>query len=440
MRAAESTRVRSTLNFSPSLLVMNPMPNPLFTTSLSVGFETLRANPLRTILSTLGIVIGVAALVSVLSIGDGMERLARDQIGRTTDLQRIVVSPKLVRIVDGTPIPEANPATLDAADADSLRALLRDSATVNMTTSGSALVTTPNDTTPHPAQVTGLLDADDVMPDSLVLAGRKYTAADGAAGRAVVVISYRLASDFSRGRPVTSVIGDTLLFQGQPRVVIGVLQAEPTGRVRRAVMPFAAAAGAVITGSSERPMSLLVTAKTVEGVAVIKRHLEEWAAAKLGRGWPDRVNIVADESRLAQVSKGLLLFKLFMGALMSISLIVGGIGIMNVLLSSVIERTREIGIRKAAGAAQRHILWQFLCESVAITGVGSVIGLILGVVAAFTITAIMRYAANAPVRAWLSPSTVLVAVGASVLVGLTFGLYPAMRAAKLSPIDAIHHE
>jgi len=129
-----------------------------------------------------------------------------------------------------------------------------------------------------------------------------------------------------------------------------------------------------------------------------------------------------------------------MGALMSISLIVGGIGIMNVLLSSVIERTREIGIRKATGAAQRHILWQFLCESVAITGVGSLIGLVIGVGAAFGITAIMRRVANAPIQAWLSVSTVLVAIGASVLVGVVFGLYPAMRAARLSPIDAIHHE
>jgi putative ABC transport system permease protein len=416
------------------------MPNPLFTTSLSVGFETLRANPLRTLLSTLGIVIGVAALVAVLSVGDGMERLAREQIGRTTDLQRIAIAPRLVRIVDGTPFPQPDPAKLDAADAESLRALLRDSASVNMMTSGSALVTTSSDTTPHPAQVTGLLVADDVIADSLMLAGRRFTAAEGAAGAPGVVISYRLASEFARGRAVKSVVGDTLLFQGQRRVVLGILQADGTERIRRAFMPAAAMKGAVVAGPFERPPSLMVTAKSVEGVATVKHRVETWAAARLGAGWRERVSIVADESRLAQVSKGLLLFKLFLGALMSISLVVGGIGIMNVLLSSVIERTREIGIRKATGAQQRHILWQFLCESVTITGVGSVIGLMLGVAAAFAITAIMRHFANAPLRAWVSPSTVLVAVGASVVVGLAFGLYPAMRAARLSPIDAIHHE
>src|SRR3954468_18707180 len=103
------------------------MVNPILATSVSVGFETLRANPLRTVLSTLGIVIGVAALVSVLSVGDGMERLAREQIGKTTDLQRIMVSPRQVRIVDGTPFPVENPAKFGDAEAATLRAALGDS-------------------------------------------------------------------------------------------------------------------------------------------------------------------------------------------------------------------------------------------------------------------------------------------------------------------------
>src|SRR5215813_12658539 len=100
------------------------MPNPIFTTSISVGFETLRANPLRTILSTLGIVIGVAALVSVLSVGDGMERLARRELGRTTDLQRIVVATRLFRLVDGTPFPVEKPAKFGDPDAASLKEAL----------------------------------------------------------------------------------------------------------------------------------------------------------------------------------------------------------------------------------------------------------------------------------------------------------------------------
>ena len=416
------------------------MANPILTTSVSVGFETLRTNPLRTILSTLGIVIGVAALVSVLSVGDGMERLARDQIGRTTDLQRIAVTPKAFRIIDGTPFPQPNPVKFTAADAIALRQVVGDSGSVNMIVGGSALVTIAIDTTPRPAQVLGMLRAEQPLVDSLLLAGRLFSVGEGESGAHVAVVSYRLANDFARGRAVRSVVGDTLLFQGQPRQVIGILKAEENERARRVFMPASAVSGAVVTGPFDRAPSLTVTASTIEGVGPMRKRIERWSATQFGAGWKDRVNVVADESRLDQAKTALLLFKLFMGALMSISLIVGGIGIMNVLLSSVIERTREIGIRKAAGAAQRHILWQFLCESVAITGVGSVIGLALGVAAAFTITAIMRHVANAPVRAWLSASTVVTAIGASVAIGLIFGLYPALRAARLSPIDAIHHE
>jgi putative ABC transport system permease protein len=130
-----------------------------------------------------------------------------------------------------------------------------------------------------------------------------------------------------------------------------------------------------------------------------------------------------------------------MGAITGISLLVGGIGIMNVLLSSVTERTREIGIRKAAGARRRDIRRQFLAESIAISGMGSAIGLVLGVAGAFGITAMIRHFSRAAfLHASLSWSTLGVAAGAALFVGLTFGTYPARRAARLSPIDAIRHE
>ena len=416
------------------------MPNPIVTTSLSVGFDTLRANPLRTILSTLGIVIGVAALVSVLSVGDGMERLARSQISATTDLQRIAVQPRTFRIVDGTPFPVEHPLAFVPADAAALGIALGDSGSVNMIQNAASLVTFPGDTTPRPTQVTGMIVPEAPLTDSSLSAGRPFTAAEGASGAPVVVVSARLATELAKGKPSSSVLGDTIYFQGKARRIIGVLAPAGDERTRRAVMPMGAVDGAVASGAFDRPAMLAVTATSVEGVARLRASVERWAARRYGAAWKDRLSVVSDETRLDQVTRGLLLFKLFMGALMSISLIVGGIGIMNVLLSSVVERTREIGIRKAAGAAQRHILWQFLTESVAITGVGSVIGLVLGVSAAFAVTAIMRHVAGAPVQAWLSASTVLVAIGASVVVGLTFGLYPALRAARLSPIDAIHHE
>jgi putative ABC transport system permease protein len=255
------------------------------------------------------------------------------------------------------------------------------------------------------------------------------------------VISATLADQLAPRRGAASFVGDTVLFQGVPREVIGVLAAKETVRDALAFMPLGAARAAMAPALVGRPTAIAIKARRVEDVPVIRSRVETLLARQHGAAWKDRVTIATNQARVEQAQQGMLLFKVFMGALTGISLLVGGIGIMNVLLASVIERTREIGIRKAAGAQHRHILLQFLSESVTISGVGSMIGVALGVAAAFGVTAIMRkMAAGAQIYAGFSLGTFLVAVFASVFVGLTFGLYPALRAARLSPIDAMHHE
>jgi putative ABC transport system permease protein len=145
-------------------------------------------------------------------------------------------------------------------------------------------------------------------------------------------------------------------------------------------------------------------------------------------------------SRLKQARQGILIFKLAMGSFAAISFIVGGIGIVNVLLASVRERTREIGVRKGIGARQRDILLQFLAESVAISGVGSVIGVVAGLAGALGVTAVMRANTEAIVFAAFTWPTLLAATAIAIAIGLAFGTYLALRAARLSPIDAIRHE
>ena len=412
---------------------------PAALASLAVGLETLRANPMRTLLSMLGMVMGVGALVSVLSLGDGMERYARAQIEQTTDLLAISVTPSLFREVDGVRLPRTDVLRFTHNDVASLRTAVPSGTVVTLLQSGQALVTTRADTVPTAAQVTGTSAIGADLP-SPIAQGRFFTDDEARSDAPVAVISAALADRVRRGRTHAQLVGDTLIFQGSPRTVIGVLA--PGGLVggAQAFMPVNAATSAMAPALVGRPIVLMLKAQKVEDVAGIRLRVEQWLAERHGPQWKGRVSISTNEMRVAQAQQGMLLFKLFMGALTGISLLVGGVGIMNVLLASVAERTREIGIRKATGARHGHILAQFLFESLAITSVGSLIGLVLGLGVAFGATAIMRSLTKAPMHAWISPSTVVVAIFASAFIGILFGLYPALRAARLSPIEAIRHE
>lgn len=417
-------------------------------TAVAVGFDTLRVNPLRTILSTLGVIIGVSALVAVLSVGDGMERSVRAQIEETTDLQAITVSARMSEEVDGQYFPLSNPARLSVEDARSIRAL-----------DGAKSVTLAANTFGEVRNRAGtarrmaLVVSEVAFRDSArmnVSTGRLLTIEESAGSAPIVVLSLDLARSLSADSNAASMLGDSVQLGTQKAAVVGVLEARPApaimrvgGRRRvagdyRIIAPLEFVPGAL----SERapPPAIMALSTNVEQTTPLKQRIERLLASR-DAGWEKRYVVTTNESRLDQISRGILMFKLFMGAITGISLLVGGIGIMNVLLSSVTERTREIGIRKAVGARDRDILRQFLAESVAISAVGSAIGLAIGVSGAYAITAGIRRFSQAPfLNASVSWSTVAVAAIAAVLVGLTFGTYPARRAARLSPIDAIRHE
>jgi putative ABC transport system permease protein len=435
------------------------MLSPVFLASLRVGVDTLRANPLRTILSTLGVIMGAGALVSVLSLGDGVEHYARRQIERTTDLQTITVAPQRFRDVDGIQVENSSVPTFTISEADSLQRAVGPGSDVALYTFGATLARTRADTQPRGLQLAGVTDAVWKIRGLTIDKGRLFTDAESRSGAPVVVLSRAAANWLVRAAapakeanprrilppvgPLTpaaaALVGDTVFFQGKPRVVIGILAAEEEDRLRLAYMPVGAAEGARVGGFGDRAPTMIVKAAKVEDATMTRLRVEEWLTRRFG-AWQGRVDVSTNRARVEQVEQGMLVFKLLMGAITGVSLLVGGIGIMNVLLASVVERTREIGIRKATGAQQRHILVQFLCESVAISAAGSLLGVALGLATSFGVSAVMRAQTNAPIYAWVSPSTILVAVLASVAVGLAFGIYPALQAARMAPIDAIHRE
>ena len=410
-----------------------------FLASVRVGVEALRGNPLRTFLSTLGVIIGVASLVAVLSLGDGMEAFARREIEATTSFQNVFVNPATSDVVDGITVTRERYTLFEAADARDAAARLPGLAGVSLTYSGTTLVEPPDGSRARAARVTAALASAPEFYGMKLAHGRFFTEAESQANAPVMVASHDLAVALSGGGAPESVVGKTVEVRGGPRTVVGVTPPDERAPGLAAYVPLSAGPAVMAPSEVRRARTLVLKARSVEEVEAVRKDAERWLAARWGNGGKD-FTVATDKVRTEQMMRGLLLFKVFMGAITAISLLVGGIGIMNVLLASVTERTREIGIRKAVGARRRDIVTQFLAESVAITGSGSLAGVLLGVAAAFGITGGMRAGLDVPIHAGLSISTLLVAALSAVVIGLSFGTYPALRAARLSPIDAIRHE
>ena len=408
--------------------------------SLRVGLDALKVNPLRTILSTLGVIMGVAAMVAVLAIGDGVEIYGRAQVARFTDIQAVLVTPQVFERVDGISVPRSDIVAFTLDDLQSLHAATPEAQHAVLIQSSAALARLAG-TSGRGRGLRITAGTPDVFAvrHLAVRLGAAFGDADVAASRSMIVLSAGAADTLAGPDSAAGLLGKTILLQDRPFTIAGILAARETDERMEGFIPFGTA---VDLGFGRRGPVAVVTlqARSVEAVDTVDRQIQRWAADHYGPKWKDRINIIVAAERLKQITQVFLVFKILMVAITGVSLLVGGVGIMNVMLASVTERTREIGIRKAAGAKQRDILTQFLAESVSITGAGAAVGTALGLGIAFLAAAIMRWRTEAPVHAAVTAGTIVFAAAASVTVGLVFGLYPALRAARLSPIDAIRHE
>jgi putative ABC transport system permease protein len=396
-------------------------------TPIVLALQTLRANPLRTALSTLGIVMGAASLSAVLALGDGAEAFARRRL-EAEGLQTVLVAARTADQIDGVRVPRANVVRLGPDDAASLAAAAGPAVGVALTSRGVARWKSAG--ADRAAAVIGALVLGPSTPPSLA-AGRALGAA-GAADTPGALVSLSLARTLSAGDPAQAV-GQTLAI-GDTRVRIAGVLAKPEGRDPPVLqVPYALLDRLPLSGALEPPVITLRPAR-LEDVEALQATADAWASRTHG----DALSIQAyGPARLRQAAQGILIFKLLMGSFTAIALVVGGIGIMNVLLASVLERTREIGVRRAVGARRADVVRQLLAESVAIALAGSLAGLALGLGSAFLFTAIMRARTEALIYAAVTPATVAASLGAAILTGLVFGVYPAIRASRLVPVDAI---
>ena len=407
--------------------------------SARLALQTLRLNPLRTALSTLGIIMGAGSLAAVLSLADGSERLAHEAIERQ-GLSAIFLQPRTDRVVDGLRIPEQGYPIFTEADAEALAAAVGPDVSVALGMEGTGMLEAPGQR-PRAVRVVGTYGLNQrpfrASGDDLH-AGRLMTTDEMRAGTPVAVISFNLSEELARagvsgGRP-----GETLTIGGKAFQVVGVMKPAPD-RTFVAEVPLAPAAAAMVPSPNPRTRGFHLKAATVDDVERVRDSVTKFAESR--QGWDGKFNVAAyGKERLEQASRGFLILKLLMGAFTAISLIVGGIGIMNVLLASILERTREIGIRKAVGARRRDVLRQFLVESMTISLAGTAAGVALGLAASYGLTAFIRAKTQAPMHAAVTWQTLAIAAGAAIAIGVLAGLYPAMRASKLTTIDAIQRE
>jgi len=404
--------------------------------SIFEALESLNANKLRSSLTILGIVIGVAAVIAMLAIGHGAEATITGSIsGIGTNLLFVfrgsfdesVRNPRPLTLGDAQAIADPFAAPSVAAVAP----VIEDSGEINA--GGERTNTNIVGATPEYFHVRNysLIEGEYITQEHLL-------------GRASVVLLGPEVADKLFGRR-EGLVGETVRIEGQPFRVIGVLASKGGGTFgsedNRVVVPFSTAQARLIRrGGSDRVDLILVQVVSAEAVP---QAAEEVAQILRTR---HRTPIGADDFSIfsqqdflttAETITGVL--TIFLGGIAAISLLVGGIGIMNIMLVSVTERTREIGLRKALGARKRDILVQFLAESSLLSLLGGLIGIFFGWLISFTVGRIAA-SSGTPFNPTVGIDAVLLATLFSAAVGLFFGIYPASRAANLEPVEALRYE
>jgi putative ABC transport system permease protein len=394
---------------------------------VGLALSRLSTGKLRTALTMLGIIIGVASVVALVSVAEGATAGISSQL-QSLGTNLVTVSPGAVR-TGATRGAAGSATTLTLADATALSTLADVQAVApELTTNKLVVVGSQNETTRIVGTTPGYLSvfAYQVWVGSFI----SQSAVDN--NLRVAVIGATTATNLSLTQ--TS-IGSTIDVGGLPFELIGILQSKggTTTADDQVIIPLSTAHELFVGSNSVSAIGLSATSQdAINNVsAEITSTLEQRHGITNG---VDDFSIATQAQLLGTVGSVSGVLTLLLAGIASISLLVGGIGIMNIMLVSVRERTREIGIRKAIGARGRDILSQFLVEALALSLAGGFIGIGVGVVASF---AIGTYAGWGFV---FSPVTMLVAVGFSLMVGIVFGVWPASQAARLDPVVALRYE
>ncbi|MBN2385548.1 MAG: ABC transporter permease [Anaerolineales bacterium] len=405
------------------------------TQSILEALESLNANKLRSGLTILGIIIGVGAVIAMLAVGRGAEETITGSISG--------IGTNLLFVFSGGSEEVRNPRPLTLADARAMADLLAAPhvEAVAPTIQGSVEASYGGEKIQ--TSVTGATPEYLSMRNYELLEGEFFTQYDNAGQSSVVLIGPEVADELFGRRD--GIVGETIRINGQPFRIIGVLASKGGGTFGSEdnviIMPLETARLRVIRRSDPNRVGLILVevvdsesiGQATEEISQIlrTRHRTEVGA--------DDFTIFSQQDFISLAATITGVLTIFLGGIAGISLLVGGIGIMNIMLVSVTERTREIGLRKALGARKRDILIQFLTESSLLSLLGGVVGIGLGWLIGFIVGQIAARSGT-PFTPAIGIDAVLLATIFSTAIGLFFGIYPASRAANLEPVEALRYE
>jgi putative ABC transport system permease protein len=399
--------------------------------TIAVAFQSIRANKLRAVLTMLGIIIGVGAVITMVALGSGAQKAVEDRIAALGANVLTVFAGQgrmgMVRITDQTILSTDDYEAL-LRDAKLLKAVvpeMQQSFQVKYGNQNSNLNIVG--TTPDYIQVRNYT----------VPYGRMFTSGDDEARQRYAVLG--AAVPRMLGANPAAMINQTIQIRGINFEIIGVLSEKGAAGGwgnpdEQILIPLQTAKYRVVGSDRLRSMAVQVAdgVPVEQGMVDLERVLRR--EHKIRPGQENDFTIRNQQDLLATQQQTTQVFTTLLASIAAVSLLVGGIGIMNIMLVSVTERTREIGVRKALGATRGNIMLQFLVEALALCLVGGALGVLLGVGAAITLSRVMQW------NTLISPAAVTIAFGFSALVGLFFGLWPARRAASLDPIVALRYE
>lgn len=405
----------------------------LFGEILAVALGALRANKLRSMLTMLGIVIGVAAVIAMVALGTGAQTAVKDRIS-ALGTTLLTVNPGQQRGMGVVIMDQSVKLTMD--DAKALDERGEYILAVQPEMSRSLQITWQNKNTN--LQVVGTTSNYPQVRKYEIDAGRMFTAQEDQAMQRVAVLGAAVATNMGLQSP-DALLDENIRIRGVQFRVIGVLKSKgQTGfgmnPDEQILIPINTARFRVL--GTDRLRSIGVIAESEERIPAAMASIQKILRRehRLAAGRPDDFQMRSQADFLNTLGETTQVFTYLLSGIAAVSLLVGGIGIMNIMLVSVTERTREIGIRKALGATRSAILLQFLIEAVVLCCLGGLIGILVGSGGATLLSNLFQWNTR------ISPGAIALAFAFSAIVGLIFGVWPARRAATLDPIVALRYE